>query len=155
MFSNRNGGREKGSRRGWRTWAVLLGAALLFVVFFDLLERLTATESTPPAQSLPAGESVDLPRVTRLGQQGIRIDFWGGGTVIRIEGVEGDRDAVIACIEDGMAELFADTTSPTGFFARRDHDRWMVQEVRRINNECSASPLLPQLPPVAAEPERD
>jgi hypothetical protein len=158
--SGRESDRAGRSWHGWRLWAVLLGAAVFFVVAFDLLERLVGPEPLPARQSLQteadAPEPI-LPRITKMGQHGLRVDFAeGGGTVLRIDGIEGELDEVVACLEEGMKQSFANATPPSGLFARRAHERWMVDEFLRINNACSGGAVpLPPVPPLPPENQND
>ena len=167
MDPNSEGDSARAGRRwsGWRLWAVLLGGLVLFVVAFDLLERLVAPDAPPPTEM--TGEPADppepiRPEITKLDDNGVEIKVGRlNRMTIYLDG-EGKADALIACIEEGIASSSvlsdgeaAQPPASNGFIARHVRAQQVQEEVSRIQEACMFDALdtrIPPLPPLPTSP---
>jgi len=130
-----------------RKWWLLIGAFVIFLVAFDLVERLVRTESTPSEEGSPAAEGAfgarpnTAPELRLLKDGGIEIrhDFFRR-TTIRVQSEE-RRKALFDCLTQGIEETFGGGT-----------EGWDRQRVRRdterIQDECMGSLHDPPVPPL-------
>ncbi len=138
-----------------RALGLLLGGGVLFVVGFNLLERLV-TPGTPPA-AVPTEEDRQdpfepiRPEVRNLGRDGVVID---AGELLRttlvIDGSSEDVDLLVSCLEEGIEQSFSDGGSfvppgSDGWLTRRAHRRAYAKhvgdEIDRIQDECMQSTI--------------
>lgn len=163
--SEADGARAGRRWSGWRLWAVLLGGLVLFLVVFDLLERLVTPDEPPPAEI--TGEQADppepiRPEITRLDGGGVQIKVGRLNTTTIYLDDEDGVDALIACIEEGIEASSAlaegEAAQPpasNGFIARRVREQQVQDEVQRIQNACLMGALdtrIPSIPPLPTPP---
>ena len=138
------------SRSRVRALGLLLGGLALFVVGFNVLERLVAPGS--PRVALPTdeqrGDPIEpiRPEVRRLGSDGVVIDAGElRRTTIVIDGSSEDVDLLLACLEEGIEQSFSDGGSfvppgSDGWLTRRAHRRAIAKhvgdEIDRIKDQC-------------------
>jgi hypothetical protein len=157
------GGARAGTRwSGWRLWAVLLGGLVLFLVAFDLLERLVTPDAPPPtALTDQQAESLEpiRPEITKLEGGGVRIKVGRLNTTTIYLDDEGQVDALIACIEEGVESSSsltdgeaAQPPASDGFIARRVRAQQVQQEVIRIQEACMVAALDTRIPPIPPLP---
>jgi hypothetical protein len=163
MESTPDPDREPSGRRWprWRLWAGLIGGLILFVVAFDLLERLV-TPDEPGAAELSAGaaapESI-LPRVEKLAGGEVQVSVGRHRRIRILLEDEAEADALIACIEEGIASspalTGADASQPpalTGLISWHQRSEEVWDEVARIQEACMLSRLDAAIPPLPAPP---
>ena len=124
-----------------RTWWLFVGALVVFVVGFTLLERLVRGDADPATSAEKGGDAASpaRPEVRRLedGAVEIRHDFFRR-TTIRL-GDEEAGQALFDCLEQGFDEAFAEGTEGwTGARVRR--------ETRRVQDACMGSHGVPTVP---------
>lgn len=147
---------------GWRLWAVLLGGLVLFVVAFDLLERLVTPDAPLPnemaAEQAEPPEPI-RPEITKLDDDGVEIKVGRlNRMTIYLDG-EGKADALIACIEEGIASssVLSDgeagqPPASNGFIARHWRAQQVQEEVIRIQDACLMGALDTRVPPLPTPP---
>jgi len=144
---NRSNPDTRGSWSRWRLWAILLGAAILFVVVFDLLERLAEPGARPGAEvaSDPATPLEPIrPQVTKLGTSGVRVVVAGGYRLTQNHHDEVKADNLVACLEEGIATSPAFIKGEAGqppesddLFARNARAKQVWMAVIGIHNHCT------------------
>ena len=142
---------RKGSSSA-RKWWLLIGTIVVFVVAFDLLEKLVRPEPTPSgegstvAEGAGAAASPAPPRLRRLddGAIEIRHDFFRRST-IRL-GDEDDEKALFDCLAQGIEQTFGEGTE--GWTRER-----VRSETQRIQDECLGSTHGIPVPPRPPRPE--
>jgi hypothetical protein len=154
---DRDSPRSGGPWSNWRRWAILLGILILFAVVFDVLERWVTPQERPRA-GVASDPDVPLepirPEVTKVGDDGVRVELEGGNRMtIRLDD-ETKADRFIACIEEGLASSTALTEGeagqpPTsdGMIARRVRSNQVWNEVIRVYNGCMATVADIPIPP--------
>ncbi len=144
------------SRSRVRALGLLLGGVVLFVVGFNLLERLVTPDRPSPTVPTEEDRSDSIepirPEVRKLGSDGIVIDAGEHRrTTIVIDGTAEDVDVLLACIEEGIERSFSDGGSfvppgRDGWLTRRAHRRAIAKhvgdEVDRIKDRCMESTVL-------------
>ena len=153
------------ARRGWsswRLWTILLGALILLVVVFDLLERLVEPDARPAAavaSDLATQLDPVRPEVTKLAQSGVRVEVEGGYRITQHLDEEAQADRLIACIEEGIAtspvlteEEAGQPPESAGLFARKSRAKQVWTEVIRIHNDCTMN--LDHAPPPDRGPDQ-
>jgi len=134
----------------WRHWAIPLGVLVLFVVVFDLLERLVEPDA-PPGDEVASEPAAPLepirPEVTRLGSTGVRLEVEGGNRITQHLDNEAQADRLITCLEEGIATSPAFAEGEAGqppqsdrLLARSVRAEQVWNEAIRIHNGCTAGP---------------
>ena len=142
-----------------RALGLLLGGGVLFVVGFNLLERLV-TPGTPP-EAVPTEEHREdpfepiRPEVLNLGRDGVVIDAGGQRrTTLVIDGSSEDVDLLVSCLEEEIERSF----SGGGSFVPPGSDGWLTprayrrayrrayakhvdDEIDRIQDQCMQSTI--------------
>jgi len=116
-----------------RKWWLLIGGIVVFVVAFDLLERLFPSEERSASAEGSVSASSPAPPVLRRLDDGaieIRHDFFRHST-IRL-GDEDDEEALYDCLAQGIEQAFGEGTA--GWTRAR-----VRSETERIQNECLGS----------------
>jgi len=135
--------REWARRR--KVW-VLAGAFVLFLFAFQAIENLvgsneeivTTEETTQPA---PEPEPIAID-VERLDEETVLIQVGATKIRTRFEGEPTEEiDAQYACMVEAVEGLRRDNPAltearPSGWLARRDHERLLSQEVQRVHQTC-------------------
>jgi hypothetical protein len=148
----------------WRLWGGLIGGLILFVVAFDLLEGLVMPDE-PSAAELSAGEAEPpepiRPRVEKLEGGGVQVSVGRHHRIRIFLEDETEADALIACIEEGIASSAALTDGEAsqppasrGLFPWQQRSQQVWDEVARIQNRCMLEKLDHALPPLPVPPER-
>jgi hypothetical protein len=131
---------------------------VLFIVAFTVLERLVAPDGPPPTETpggqADAGEPI-RPEITKLDGGGVQIKVGRlNTTTVYLDDVN-QADALIACIEEGIASSSAladgEAAQPpasNGFIARRVRAQQVQEEVNRIQNACLMGSLGTRIPPI-------
>ena len=141
---------KPGSSR--RRWAILLGAVILLVVLFDLLERIVPPDTQSALESA-SDSALPLepirPEIARRGRAGVVVEVEGGHRITTNLDDEAQADHMIACLEEGVATSPAFTDgeagqppTSTGRMARSVRARQVWNEVIRIHNVCTMSAIL-------------
>lgn len=154
--------RAGGRWSGWRLWGVLLGGLVLFLVAFDLLERLVTPDAPPPTETAvdqAAPPEPIRPEITKLDGEGVEIKVGRlERMTIYLDG-EGQADALIACLEEGMASSSAlsegeasQRPASDGFIARQVRAQQVREEVKRIQEACLLRALDTRIPPIPPQP---
>ena len=130
-----------------RTWWLLIGGGVVFVVLFSLLESLVRPEPTPAVEGpKPVGEHSDVapsPKPPKLrwaddGAIEIRQGIFSQSR-IRLDNEDAEK-ALFDCLAQGIEQTFGDGTE--GWTRKR-----VKRETQRIQDECMASLLdMPELP---------
>ena len=147
---DRGGQRSGGRWKKWRGWAILIGALILLVVVFDLLERLVPPDA-PSAADVAPDPATPLepirPELTRLGSTGVRLEVEGGNRITQHLDNEAQADRLIACLEEGIATSPAFAEGEAGqpphsdsLLARRVRAEQVWNEAIRIHNGCAQGP---------------
>ncbi|MCP3978205.1 MAG: hypothetical protein GY716_02580 [bacterium] len=129
-----------------RNWLLLLGAAILFVVAFGLLERVVAPRPVPGVTASGTDDTQANapapPTVQRRNDGGVDIRHgFFHRTTIRMGSPEDD-DALYECVKRAFDEAFGDGT------AGRTRAQ-LKAETERVQDECIATfrPPRPEPPP--------
>jgi len=114
-----------------RKWWMLIGAVVVFVVVFNLLEKLVGPRSAPAADAAGVAReaSPEPPRILRPEGGGVEIrhDFLRR-TTIRL-GSPDDEQALADCLTKGIEQAFAGGTE--------GWDRARVrEETQRVQDRC-------------------
>ncbi len=140
--------------RAWRGWAIVIGALVLYVAVFDLLERLAPDPPAPPEiAERPAEPPRPVrPRITRI-QDGVEVSVGFHRTTVRLNEGDGSIDDLIACFEEGVDRAIVEgrlTGSPSDdWFAGLRRDAEIADEMNRILEPCFRSAIaVPAVPSV-------
>jgi len=150
----------------FRPVAVLFGIGALFVVVFQLAERVTG----PPERSSAAaesdvsgepGEPISI-EIRRPGPNSLQITVGGMHTsTVRLDSEhDGNIDDVVACLEEGIeraeAEGVIDLRPPDSWWARQAGRIRVSEQVSQIQHRCFSERIggmtLPELPSLDPPP---